>query len=272
MGELFSRMFSLYMVRHELSLGGRLIHKRLLCHHFESPPRVPVLAAYTSIRCKQVPRGWCAPEATKAELNARWQDSEDARKRIRCAPNGRDLRQALMATTTQLKLTRAEAVERFFEDYVGQIEGRIREGDQFGFYKHLKGMNVEGKRTVDSQDIKDEEGRLLRDNALIRERWVRWFHKLLNTKSPTLDPSIVDELKQWPTCRPLDDVPSRHEVEEAIRALANREAVGPDGLSAELLKVLADERELNTLGKIPRYHRRCVEGRWRTATMGKCND
>ena len=103
-------------------------------------------------------------------------------------------------------------------------------------------------RTLNSQ-YKDEEGRLLRENAFIRERWVRWFHKQLNTKSPTLDPSIVDELKQWPPCRPLDDVPSRYDVEEAIRALANRNAVGPDGLPAELLKVLADEGELNTVGK-----------------------
>ena len=86
---------------------------------------------------------------------------------------------------------------------------------------------------------------MLRDDALIRHRWVRWFRKISNTKSPTLDPSIVDELKQWPPCRPLDDVPSRYEVEEAIRALANRRAVGPDGL----LKVSADERELDTLGK-----------------------
>ena len=31
------------------------------------------------IRRKQVPRGWCATEDTKAELNARWQDREDAR-------------------------------------------------------------------------------------------------------------------------------------------------------------------------------------------------
>ena len=74
-------------------------------------------------------------------------------------------------------------------------------------------------------------------------------HELLNTKSPTLDPSIVDELEKWPPCRPLDDVPSRSEVEEAMRALANRQAVGPDGLRAELLKVLADEGELDTLGK-----------------------
>ena len=70
-----------------------------------------------------------------------------------------------------------------------------------------------------------------------------------NTKPPTLDPSIVEELKQWPPCRPLDDVPFRHEVEEAIRALANRKAVKPDGLQAELLKVLAEERKFNTLGK-----------------------
>ena len=185
------------------------------------------------IRRKQVPRGWCATEETKAELNARWQDREDARKQARSAPNDRGLRQALKATTKQLKRTRAQAVERFFEDYVSQLEGRIREGAQFGFYKHLKGMDVKGKRTFNSQYIKDEEGRLLRDNALIRERWVRWFHKLLNTKSPTLDPSIVDELKQWPPCRPLDDVPSKYEVEEAIRALANRKVVGPDGLPAE---------------------------------------
>ena len=200
------------------------------------------------IRRKQVPRGWCATEATKAELHARWQDREDARKRVRSAPNDRGLRQVLMATAKQLKRTRAEAVQRFFEDFVSQLEGRMREGDRFGFYKHLKEMDVEGKRTFKSQYIKDEAGRLLRDNALIRERWVRWFYKLLNTKSPTLDPSIVDELKQWPPCRPLDDVPSRYELEGAICALANRKAVSPDGLPAELLKVLADEGEIPSGG------------------------
>ena len=110
-------------------------------------------------------------------------------------------------------------------------------------------MDVEGKGTFNSRCVKDEGGRLLRDNALTRERWVRWFHKLLNAKSPILDPSVVDELKQWPPCRPLDDVPSRYEVAEAIRALANRKTVGPDGLPAELLKVLADEGEVDTLGK-----------------------
>ena len=124
-------------------------------------------------RRKHVPRGWCATDEAKAELNGRWQNREDARKRVRSAPNDRGLRQALKATTKQPKRTRAEAVHRFFEDYVRQLEGRIRERDHFGFYKHLKGLDVEGKRTFNSQYTKDEEGRLLRDNSLIRERWVR---------------------------------------------------------------------------------------------------
>ena len=91
------------------------------------------------IRRKQVPRGWCATEATKPELIARWQDREDARKRVRSAPNDRGLRQALSATTKQLKRTRAEAVQRLFEDYVSQLEGRIREVDQFGFIQTPQG-------------------------------------------------------------------------------------------------------------------------------------
>ena len=107
---------------------------------------------------------------------------------------------------------------------------------------------MEGKRTFSSQYIRDEEGRLLRDIGLIRERRVRWFHKLLNPKSPTLDSTITDELKIWPTCSPLDDVPSRYEVEEAIRAMADRKALGSDGLPVELLKVLVDEGDSDNLG------------------------
>ena len=53
----------------------------------------------------------------------------------------------MKATTIQLKHIRAKAVRMFFEEYVSQLEGGIREGDQFGFYKHLKGMGVKGRKT-----------------------------------------------------------------------------------------------------------------------------
>ena len=43
---------------------------------------------------------------------------------------------------------------------------------------------------------KDENGILLRNAKLIRERWVRWFHTLLNAKSPSLDLKIAEGLNQ----------------------------------------------------------------------------
>ena len=90
-----------------------------------------------------------------------------------------------------LEKVRKAAVLSFFWAHVHKLEERFRKGDQAGFYEHLKTMNMEGKRVRSSQLIKDEDG-----NLLIRERWVRWFHTLLNTKSPKLDPNIAEALDQ----------------------------------------------------------------------------
>ena len=130
-------------------------------------------------------------------------------------------------------------------------------------------IDVEGMRTFNSQNINDEEGRLLRCNGLIGGEWVRWLHKKLNTNVLYLDQSIVDDLVQWTCGRLLDDAPSRYK-EEAIRVLANRKAVGPDGLAAELLSVLAESIE--HCRNIQRHHRRYVKGRGRAAPKGLCND
>ena len=92
-------------------------------------------------------------------------------------------------------------------------------------------MNLEGKRHRSSAYVKDENGVLLRDVELIRERWVRWFHTLLNAKSPRLD------LNQWPENMPLGVQPTMQELTNAIRSLANGKAVEPDGVSVELFKI-----------------------------------
>ena len=65
---------------------------------------------------------------------------------------------------------------------------------------------------------------------------------------------------------------SRLNIEEAIRALANRKAVGPDGLPAEFLKVLADEGEFNTLGNfhdiiVAVWRGGSVPQQWKDATI-----
>ena len=59
----------------------------------------------------------------------------------------------------------------------------------------------------------------------------------LNIKSPALDPNINEELKVWSPCTLLDDLPSIFEVEETVKSMSNRTAVGPDVFPAELLKL-----------------------------------
>ena len=139
----------------------------------------------------------------------------------------------------------------FFWDFVRKLETRTQEGDQVGFYKHVKTMNLEGKRDHSSAYVKDENGVLLRNVELIRERWVRWFHTLFNAQSPRLDPSIAEDLDQWPENMPLGVQPTMQELTDAIRSLANGKAVGPDGVSVELFKI--------TLNGDPALRRRLLD-------------
>ena len=48
----------------------------------------------------------------------------------------------------------------------------------------------------------------------------------------------------------LDDVPPRYEVEDAVLAMANLQSLGPDDLPSELLKILGDEGNSDTLVKV----------------------
>ena len=99
---------------------------------------------------------------------------------------------------------------RLFWGFVRKLETRAREGDQAGFYKHLKTMNLEGKRDRSSAYVK--------------------FHTLLNVKSPKLDPNIAEGLDQWPENMSLGVQPTIQELTGAIRSSANGEAVAPDGV------------------------------------------
>ena len=93
-------------------------------------------------------------------------------------------------------------------------------------------------------------------------------------KSPALDPNIVEELKLWPPCTSLDDLPSTFEVEETIKSMSNRKSVGPDELPAELLKLALDEDRDGTphTGTVPCHCDRNMAGRGRTAEVERCHD
>ena len=110
-------------------------------------------------------------------------------------------------------------------------------GDQHEFFPNIKSVQLEETTKVESQCVRDKEGRLLRDKGRIRERWVGFFHSLLNAKSDMLDPDIPKRLPQQPVANALEIEPTEEEIATAMKAIATAKAVGLDGLPVELLKL-----------------------------------
>ena len=123
---------------------------------------------------------------------------------------------------------------------------------------------------MESQCVRDEEWRLLRDKGRIRERWGRFSRSLLNYKSDMLDPDIPKRLPQHPVASALGIEPTEEEMVTALKAMANAKAMGADGLPAELLKLGLQQdrtilRELHRLtiliwrqGKVPQQWKDAV--------------
>ena len=110
-------------------------------------------------------------------------------------------------------------------------------GDKHGFFQNIKSVQLEETKKVESQCIRDEEGRLLRDKGRIRERWVRFFRSLLNSKSDMIDADIPKGLPQHPVGSTRGIEPTEEEIATAMKAMANVKTVGPDGILAEILKL-----------------------------------
>ena len=133
--------------------------------------------------------------------------------------------------------------------------------DQHGFFQNIKSMQLEETKKVESQCVRDEGGRLLRDKGRIRQRWVRLLRPLLNSKSDMLDPDIPKRLPQQPVASALGIEPTEEKIVTAMKAMTNEKAMGPKGLP--LLKlglqqdrtILLEFHRLTTLiwreGKVP---------------------
>ena len=89
---------------------------------------------------------------------------------------------------------RSAAVVRFFEPHVVELEKQLRMGDRHGFFQNIESVQLEKTKKVESQGVRDEGRRLLRDKGRILEREVQFFRSLLNAKSDMLDPDIPKEV------------------------------------------------------------------------------
>ena len=182
-------------------------------------------------------RGWSGDARTEAELQA----ATDAMhttgwQRLKMDTRDTQLRRAVLKACNWLKRVRSAGVVRFFECHVVELEKQLRMGDQHGYFQNIKSVQLEETKKVESQCIRHEEGRLLRDKGRIRERWVRFFRSLLNSKSDMIDADIPKRLP-YPVASTLGIEPTEEEIATAMKAMANAKAVGPDGLPAERLKL-----------------------------------
>ena len=101
-------------------------------------------------------------------------------------------------------------------------------GDHHGFFQHIKWVQLEEMKKVESQCVRDVGGRLPRDKGRIHERWVRFFRWLLNSKSDMLDPDIPMRLQQQPVASALGIEPMEEKIATAMKAMANANAVAPE--------------------------------------------
>ncbi|CAB1108915.1 unnamed protein product [Ectocarpus sp. CCAP 1310/34] len=121
-----------------------------------------------------------------------------------------------------------------------------------GLYQHLKrSVGLSGRQAGGQRFVADENGVLLRNRDDILQRWARFFSTVLNTKSPTLNPDIIERLTHRPATRDtqrLGDVAELKEVARATKCFKNWKESGHDSLPAELLKI--DDNDPFVLGHL----------------------
>ena len=126
---------------------------------------------------------WSRDPQTEAELRVALVSRRKAWQHQNANRKDSQSKRAVRRAKVELKKTREAGVVRFIERLVGEIEEKLQRRDQRGLFHLLKSTQVEEVRKVNSQYIRDEQGELLRDADLIRERWVRHFRSMLNAKS-----------------------------------------------------------------------------------------
>ena len=106
-------------------------------------------------------RGWTGDAQTEAELQAMADAMHAAWQRLKMDTRDAQLRRAVRKVCA--------AVIRFFDRHGFELEKKVRMEDQHGFFQNIKSVQLEETKKVESQCVRDDEGRLLRDKGSIRE-------------------------------------------------------------------------------------------------------
>ena len=194
---------------------------------------------------RQIPRmlEWCESPETRAAVEEALAKRREARRLMKSNRTPATLK-ALRVACKGVRTAVDEGIHAHLERDVTRLEAMYEDRDLRGLYKHLqKSVGLGGRQSGGQQYIKDENRLFLRDKAEILQRWARFYSTLLNTKSPKLNPAIIEDVQQRPAAPtsgdsvPLGSAPTLEETRRAIRGMHTWKAPGPDSLVAELLKI-----------------------------------
>lgn len=115
----------------------------------------------------------------------------------------------------------------------GEIQGFADTGNQQEFYSAIK--RAYGPQRTATCPVRSADGsKLITDKKEILDSWAEHYQHLLNRGNPS-DPTVFENLPEFPTIPELDNMATRQEVHMAVISLKNK-AAGPDGIPAEILK------------------------------------
>ena len=77
-------------------------------------------------KCPRAAQGWCAGPGVEAEINAAWQQREEARRHLRAEPHSSNLRKVVKMAGKNIRKVRKAAVLSLFWDFVHKLETRSR--------------------------------------------------------------------------------------------------------------------------------------------------
>ena len=141
------------------------------------------------------------------------------------------LREQYSECNKQVKLALRKDKKDFTERMAQDAEkaaGEQRMGEVYQITIRLcgKGRNV-------NTPVKDKQGVLLTSEKEQQERWAEHFKEVLNRPDPETTADIPEAEDDLDICT---EVPSKEEIQEAIKSLMNNKAPGNDQLTAELFK------------------------------------
>lgn len=201
----------------------------------------------------------------RVDKEAKWRELKAER-----AQNRREAKQKAYQTAKKALLTELRTVANiYWAEVAAELQTLRDDGESRGFYKALKKANLEYSKRSGVHNITDESGVLLTNIDEIRGRWMRHFDQLLNGGS-NIEESIIEAVRQLPTCHSLDAEPTLHDTLMAVKAMNRWKATGPDDMCAELLQLGEDEPEI-----LRHFHRillavwrkEVVPQTWKDATL-----